>query len=92
MKTMKSIPAKQDGFTVRVIGDETILVNEKGDMLHTLNQTGSFIWGHIDGKTPLEQICKKLFGEFDAPAESIESDIMVFFDELERNGIIRYLQ
>ncbi len=89
---MKSIAVKRDGFTVRRIGEETILVNDKGDTLHTLNDTGSFIFQHIDGTTPIGEICLKLSAEFDVPTDgTLEMQVGAFLDELEREGIIRFL-
>jgi hypothetical protein len=92
MISMKSIPVKQDGFTVRVINEETIFVNEKGDMLHSLNGTGSFIWSRIDGKTSLERLYKFLLEEYDVPCQNADGDILKFIGELEQKGIIRLLE
>lgn len=89
---MKSIPVKQDCFTVRVIDDETIFVNEKGDMLHSLNETGSFIWSRIDGKTTLEGLLGLLRAEYDVPAAGSAEDLTRFLGELEEKGIVRLLE
>jgi hypothetical protein len=90
MITLKSVPVKQDGFTVRAIDDETIFVNDRGDTLHSLNETGSFIWGRIDGKTALGELLELLRAEYEAASHDSEDDLFKFIGELAEKGIVRF--
>lgn len=80
-------PSKSESVAFRKIGSETALVpvaNEVGDLdsLLTLNETGSFIWGAIDGSTTLESILGRLLDEFDVDEAKARSDIEGFISEL----------
>ncbi len=88
MITLETIPVKLDSFTSRVIDDETIIVNDRGDMLHTLNKTGSFIWKQMDGKTSLGKILEILCAEYDVPRSSAVDDLIKHIGELAENGIV----
>ncbi len=90
MITMETIPIKRDSFSSRAIDDETIIVNDRGDMLHTLNETGSFIWKRIDGHTSVGKILESLYAEYDAPPRSAEDDLLKYIEELAEKGIIRF--
>jgi hypothetical protein len=89
MIAMSSIPSTDDTFIARTIEGETILINDKGDMLHTLNRTGSFIWARVDGAKSLRDILGLLCAEYDIAEERAEEDIRAFVEELQRKGIVR---
>jgi hypothetical protein len=88
MITMETVPMKRDSFSSRAFEGETIIVNYRGDKLHTLNETASFIWNHIDGERDLGAILKLLCAQFNAPLRAAEQDILRFVDELFKTGIV----
>ena len=69
------------------------LVSDIGDIedeLYTLNETGQAIWRKLDGARPLRQIADELAAEFDAPAETIERDVLGLVGELvSRRMVVR---
>lgn len=83
-----AVPTPATSLVARKIGEETILVNEKGDMLHTLNETGSFIWENIDGKRSIGDILALMREEFELPDEGPEVDVSRFIEELADKGIV----
>jgi hypothetical protein len=89
--TLQSIPAANPAFTVRDIGDETVIISEKGDMLHTLNEVGTAIWRNIDGKRSVQELLGLLLGEFDVPETKARGDILGFLKELESKEIIKWV-
>jgi hypothetical protein len=85
---MSAVPTPATSLVARRIGDETILVNEKGDMLHTLNETGSFIWENLDGKRSIGDILALMREEFELPDKGSEIDVSRFLEELAGKGIV----
>jgi hypothetical protein len=86
---MKAVPVPIDSLVARKIGDETILVNESGDTLHTLNETGSFVWSLIDGRRSLGEILSFMDEEYDLPADAAEKEVADFVQELVQRGLVR---
>jgi hypothetical protein len=61
------------------------LVAGMGDMedeLFTLNETGRAIWARLDGKKSLKAVAKELSGEYEAPFDEIEKDVIGLAEEL----------
>jgi len=86
---MKAVPVPIDSLVARRIGEETILVNESGDTLHTLNETGSFVWSLIDGRRSLGEILSFMGKEYDLPADAAEKEVADFVQELAQRGLVR---
>ena len=89
MTNLQAIPRTNPDFTVRNVGEEVIFISSKGDMLHTLDPVGAFIWKHIDGERSIEDILAILLESYDVVVSAAERDILHFFDELERKNIVQ---
>lgn len=94
MAGLKSILSKSTAIVTRKTGDEYILVpvtNDIADMnsIFTLNETGAFIWEHIDGKTSIEDIITALTTEYDIDVSAAESDVMHFIENMSTYLIVK---
>ncbi len=74
-------------FGTRNIGSELILVPIKNNVanmteLYTLNEVGSFIWGHIDGVKTIDDIVKALTEEFCIDEITAKKDIEEFLEKI----------
>ena len=69
------------------------LVSSIGDIedeLYTLNETGQAIWRKLDGRRTLRGVAAELAGEFDAPLEVLEQDVLGLIGELaSRRMVVR---
>ena len=69
------------------------LVSNIGDIedeLYTLNETGQAIWRKLDGLRTLRGVAAELAGEFDAPLEVLEQDVLGLIGELaSRRMVVR---
>ena len=83
-----TIPVSNDTFTVREIGEEIIFLSEEGNMLHTLNELGSFVWKCIDGTRSVGDILKLMCEEYDVSRDKAEKDLIEFLSELTTKKII----
>ena len=91
MTTLRSIPRSNPDFTVRDVGEEIIIISSGGDMLHTLDPVGAFIWRKIDGTRSVKDILASLLEEYEVPAAEAQQDILRFFDELEQKRVVQII-
>ena len=89
MTTLRSIPRRTPGFTARDVGEETIIISPKGDMLHTLDPVGTFIWRNTDGERSIADILATLVETYDVPEATAERDVLRFFEEMEQKNIVQ---
>ena len=89
MTSLQAIPRVNSDFTVRDVGDEMIFISSKGDMLHTLDSVGAFIWRNVDGKRSVNDILHILLESYDVVVATAEKDLIRFFDELEQKNLVQ---
>jgi hypothetical protein len=91
---VNSICAQSEDVVARTIeGDLVIvpLVAGVGDAdgeLFTLNETGKAMWDGLDGRKTLGEVAASLAGEYDAPLEQIEADVLGLMAELLKRKIV----
>lgn len=93
MADLTSILSQSAKVVTRKTGNEYVLVpitNNIADMnsVYTLNETGAFIWEHIDGKKTVEEIIDKLTKEYDIDRQNAQSDIFSFIENMSKYLII----
>jgi len=93
MAGLKSILSQSATIVTRKTGNEYVLVpitNNIADMnsVYTLNETGAFIWEHIDGKRNVEEIISALITEYDIDKQNAESDVFSFIENMNKYLII----
>lgn len=93
MADLSSVFTHSRNIVTRKTGNEYVLVpvaNNIADMnsVYTLNETGAFIWEHIDGKRSLREIVDSLIEEYDVDFDSASSDMSEFIDNMTKYLII----
>jgi hypothetical protein len=93
MTDLKSILSQSATVVTRKTGNEYVLVpitNNIADMnsVYTLNETGAFIWEHIDGKRNVEEIINSLIAEYDIDKQNARSDVFTFIENMSKYLII----
>jgi Coenzyme PQQ synthesis protein D (PqqD) len=93
MAGLKSILSQSTSIVTRKTGNEYVLVpitNNIADMnsVYTLNETGAFIWEHIDGKRTVEEIITELMNEYEIDKQNAESDVFIFIGNMSKYLII----
>jgi len=94
MTDLKSILSQSQSIVTRKTGEEYVLVpitDNIADMnsVYTLNETGAFIWEHIDGKKNIEEIISALTEEYSVDFESAKEDVFSFIENLNKYLIIK---
>lgn len=93
MAGLKSILSQSTSIVTRKTGNEYVLVpitNNIADMnsVYTLNETGAFIWEHIDGRRTVEELITELMREYEIDKQNAESDVFIFIDNMSKYLII----
>ena len=88
MKPFERVYQKNQNFVFRQIDDETLLVPIKdsvGDLgkIYSLNSVAAFVWEHLDGKIPLQEIKHLITDDFEVSDRDAERDLTDFVDQLQ---------
>ena len=93
MAGLKTILSHSKSVVTTKTGNEYVLVpiaNNIADMnsMYTLNETGAFIWEHIDGKSSVEDIINEMTKEYEINYETASKDVLSFIEDMSRYLII----
>jgi methyltransferase-like protein len=93
MVDLKTVVSKSHSIVTRKTGSEYVLVpvaNNIADMnsVYTLNETGAFIWEHIDGKRSLSDLIEALVKEYEIDEKTASEDVFSFISEMKNYLII----
>jgi len=93
MTGLKSILSHSRSVVTRKTGNEYVLVpiaNNIADMnsVYTLNETGAFIWEHINGKRSVEELIVAVTDEYDIDNVNASKDVFSFIENMSKYLII----
>jgi len=93
MTGLKTIFSHSQSVVTTKTGNEYVLVpvaNNIADMnsMYTLNETGAFIWEHINGKSSVEDIINELMSEYEIDYETASDDVFSFIDDMRKYLVI----
>jgi hypothetical protein len=83
----KEIYTHSPRVAFRKIGGSFVLVNIKDNRILRLNETGTEIWGLLDGRD-VDGIAESLSNAFDVPRESALEDVIEFLKLLSSRGLV----
>ena len=81
------IPIKQ-ALKIRPEGDMLIIANRNAEIYY-LNGMAREIWGMLDGKISVEELCAKILSEYDAKPGEVEADIVSFIRDMQWKRLMR---
>ena len=93
MASLKTILSHSQSVVTAKTGNEYVLVpvaNNIADMnsVYTLNETGAFIWEHINGKNSVEDIINKLTREYEVDYSTASEDVFSFINDMSKYLIV----
>jgi len=93
MAGLKTILSHSKSIVTTKTGNEYVLVpvaNNIADMnsVYTLNETGAFIWEHIDGENSVEDIINKMMEEYEVDFLTASEDVYSFIDDMSKYLIV----
>ncbi len=84
----KSIPRRHEEATSRTVDGEEVVMLPHVGYVHVLNQTGAFLWAHMDGEQTVEQIARTMTEDFDLDYTTARDDILALLQELESKQMV----
>lgn len=84
---------RNKNFIFRQIVEEMVLVPIRQnvadlDSIYTLNELGAFIWERLETPTTVAKLQDDILEDFDVDAATVQSDLAIFMEELERIGAV----
>ncbi len=92
--TLLTICAPSEDVVAREIEGDIVIVplvagiGDADDELFTLNETGQAIWQQLDGQRTLGEVALVLFGEFEAPLDKLQADVLGFASAMTQRRIL----
>ena len=80
-----SVPA---GILFRELDEESVLLNPSRGTYFSLNPTGTRIWQLCQEHASIQSVWEAMQREFDASADTLQSDLISFLDELASRGLV----
>jgi len=88
---------RNKNFIFRQIVEEMVLVPIRQnvadlDSIYTLNELGAFIWERLETPTSAAELQDDILEDFDVDAATVQSDLAIFMEELERIDAVEEIQ
>lgn len=83
-----SVAVKKEGFTVRAVGNETLILDTNGTSIHAADEVGSFIFSRIDDVKTLSAILEEIMEAYEVDEKTAETDLYGFIGELVSRKIV----
>ena len=83
----------KDGFVLRQVAGQSVVL-PGGDaldlnMMITLNDTGAFLWEHLQQETNEDALVSALLSEYDVDADTARRAVVAFVEKLNANGFLQ---
>ena len=83
----------KDGFVLRQVAGQSVVL-PGGDaldlnMMITLNDTGAFLWEHLQQETNEDALVAALLSEYDVDADTARRAVVAFVEKLNANGFLQ---
>ena len=76
----------KEGYLLHTISGQTVVLPSGGDLdlnvMITLNETGAFLWEHMQSETDEAALVKALLGEYDVNEETARNCVAAFVEKL----------
>ena len=83
----------KDGFILRSVAGETVVVPTGDDldlnMMITLNETGKFLWEHLEKGAEESELVAALLQEYEVDEQTARNHVALFIKKLNENGFIK---
>jgi hypothetical protein len=73
---------KNPALAWREIDDETVIISPTENVMHELNDTGSFLWKNVDGRRTAEELAALLAAEYEVTPGAALADTEALLQQL----------
>ena len=82
----------KNGFILRSVAGQTVVLPTGDDldlnMMITLNETGAFLWEHLQGETDENALVSALLSEYDVDKSTARKAVSGFVAKLNDHGFL----
>lgn len=82
----------KEGFVLRTISEQTVVLPTGGDldlsMMIKLNDTGRFLWEHLEQGAEQEELVEAMLQEYDITREKASEYVEGFIEKVKENGFL----
>jgi Coenzyme PQQ synthesis protein D (PqqD) len=82
-------PQQRPDLSVRVVEQETIILDREANQVHQLNATASLVWQRCDGRHSAVQIAEALTGAFYVDLETARAAVVTALRRFAELGLLR---
>lgn len=84
----QNYPKRRPDLPAHLVDGEMVVLDRKGGLIHQLNQTASYIWERLDGKTPISVIASMLAESFEVDLKTAEKDTAEAASQLQKLNLL----
>ncbi|HZO41331.1 MAG TPA: PqqD family protein [Methylomirabilota bacterium] len=81
-------PKQRSDIRIRIIEEETVVLDSAAEQIHQLNPTASLIWNGCDGQRTATQIAAELTRCFDVDYETAQQAVDATLRRLDELGLL----
>ncbi len=86
--TAASVLERNNEIMTAEMGEELVMLHIDQGSYFGLDEIGREIWARIEKPTSMGDLCAALQAEYDAEAETVETDVKTFITRLMRNDLV----
>ncbi len=86
--SIKSLPLRSNMPWRQLAEDRAMLLNLDSGEYYELRGAAPYIWIHLDGKTPLEEIAQQLVNVYGIDESRAQNDLSALMEDLNTNGLL----
>jgi pyrroloquinoline quinone biosynthesis protein D len=83
-----SRPRKQEGVIAQRADETLVLLSLTSGQYYALDEVGVRVWELCDGARSVAEVVSLLTQEYDAPAETIETDVLELLEDLASERLV----
>jgi hypothetical protein len=85
---LQKYPIKTDDVVYKEIESKSVLLNLNNGYYYTLNQTGTFLWSRIDGKTMVSELISQITQNYEVTLKEATEDVISLLMDLKNENLI----
>lgn len=82
----------KEGFLLREVAGETVVIptgaNLDLNMMITLNDTGRFLWEHLENETDVDTLVSALLAEYEVDESTARAAVIAFVEKLKTHDFL----
>jgi coenzyme PQQ biosynthesis protein PqqD len=79
---------RQEGVLAQEAQGQTVLLRLEDGGYYALDEVGATVWELCDGQRSVGEIVAALCEDFDAPADTVQADVLEFIADLRREHLL----